>query len=328
MNLRKFIIIDQQWETLVKKLIPSFNLVKLATYASLIVALILIGAKFFAYMLSSSLSILSTLIDSVLDGFASLINFYAVRRALQPADKTYRFGHGKAEAVAALGQSMFIAGSAFLLLFAAVHKFYNPSPVEQTRFALVVMVFSTFLTLILVSFQGFVIKKTKSLAISADSIHYISDILINCGVILSLFITDWLKIELIDPVCAICIAVYILFCSYRVVKKALSVLMDREVSEEKRKKIIDIVLKHPKVLGLHDLRTRSAGPRIFIQLHLELDDFMPLIESHTIADEIERDLLKEFSNAEVLIHQDPQSVKEENEKEFMNDAPHSSYSEY
>ncbi|HQS84817.1 MAG: hypothetical protein B7Y25_00795 [Alphaproteobacteria bacterium 16-39-46] len=308
MASKKTLFIEFHWDSLLGNLPKSFNLVKIATFASLIVALILIGLKLFAYMLSDSLSILSTLVDSMLDGIASLINFYAVRRALKPASTLYRFGHGKAEAIAALGQSMFIAGSSFFLLFSATHRFYDVTPLEDTSIAIGIMFFSVFLTLILVSFQRFVIHKTRSLAISADSLHYVSDILINFSVIIALLLGNWLKFNLIDPIFAIFIAAYILYCSFRMVKEALVVLMDRELSEENRKKIIETVLNHPSVLGLHDLRTRSSGSHTFIQLHLELNDSMPLIESHKIADDVESSLLKEFPTADVLIHQDPQSA--------------------
>ena len=308
MASKKTLFIEFHWDFLLGKLPKSFNLVKIATFASLIVALILIGLKLFAYMISDSLSILSTLVDSMLDGIASLINFYAVRRALKPASTLYRFGHGKAEAIAALGQSMFIAGSSFFLLFSATHRFYDVTPLEDTRIAIGIMFFSVFLTLILVSFQRFVIHKTRSLAISADSLHYVSDILINFSVIFALLLGNWLKFNLIDPIFAIFIAAYILYCSFRMVKESLVVLMDRELSEENRKKIIEIVLNHPSVLGFHDLRTRSSGSHAFIQLHLELNDSMPLIESHKIADDVESSLLKEFPTADVLIHQDPQSA--------------------
>jgi len=308
MTSKKRLFIEFHWDSLLKSLPKSFNLIKIATFASLLVALVLIGLKLFAYMLSDSLSILSTLIDSMLDGIASLINFYAVRHALKPASPLYRFGHGKAEAIAALGQSMFIAGSSFFLLFSATHRFYDVAPLEDTRIAIGIMVFSVFLTLILVSFQRFVIQKTRSLAISADSLHYVSDILINCSVIVALLLGSWFEMSLIDPIFAIFIAFYIIYCSFRMVKEALVVLMDRELSEENRNKIIKTVLNHPHVLGFHDLRTRSSGSHAFIQLHLELDDSLPLIESHRIADEVENDLLKEFPTADVLIHQDPKST--------------------
>lgn len=299
------------WGTLLKKLYPinaPTNLVTFATYASLLIASILIGIKLFAYILSDSLSLFSTLIDSTLDGAASLINFFAIRRSLMPATSQYRFGHGKAEALAALGQSAFIAGSAFFLFFSAVHRLYSPQIVERPSTGVVVMLISICLTIALVSFQRFVIRKTKSLAISADSLHYFGDILINASVILALVLGDWLKWYSMDPLFAIGIGFYILRTSWVISKKALSVLMDHELSEEDRDQIKKIVLIHPKVIGLHDLRTRSSGLRSFIQFHLEMEDSIPLIEAHKISDEVESSILKEFPSAEVLIHQDPRSL--------------------
>lgn len=303
-----------KWETILKKISPFShlpnNLVSLATYASLLTAAILISIKLFAYILSDSLSLFSTLIDSTLDGAASLINFFAVRRSLQPATSQYRFGHGKAEAIAALGQSAFIAGSAFFLFFSAIHRLYSPQPVEEATVGIIVMIISIILTIGLVSFQRFVIKHTKSLAISADSLHYFGDILINVSVILALLLAKWFKWDFVDPLFAVAIGIYILQTSWLISKKALSVLMDHELSEEDRQKIKLTVLSHPKVIGLHDLRTRSSGLRNFIQLHLELEDFIPLIEAHKISEEVESKILKEFPSSEILIHQDPRSAIE------------------
>ena len=301
-----------KWEAILKKISQyptmSHNLLSLATYASLITAAVLIGIKLFAYILSDSLSLFSTLIDSTLDGAASFINFFAVRRSLQPATAQYRFGHGKVEALAALGQSAFIAGSSMFLFFSAIHRFYSPQIVEKPTVGVIVMGISIFLTIGLVSFQRYVISRTKSLAISADSLHYFGDILINASVILALILGDWLKWYFIDPLFAIGIGFYILRTSWLISKKALSQLMDHELSEEDRKEIKLTVLSHPKVIGLHDLRTRSSGLRSFIQLHLELEDFIPLIEAHTISDEVESKILTKFPHAEVLIHQDPRSA--------------------
>ena len=308
MSRHKFIFLEVPWGSLFEKMPTSFSLVKLATTASLSASILLIALKVGAYVISDSLSILSTLVDSMLDGLASLVNFYAVRRALRPATSIYRFGHGKIEAIAALGQSMFVAGSSFFLLFSAVHRFYHPQPLESSGPALIIMIISSALTLILISFQKFVINKTHSLAVSADALHYLSDIFINFGVIGSLFIGHLFNIQLMDPFFALIVGFYILYSSFKMTRKALHVLMDRELSESERTEITKIVLNHPKVLGLHDLRTRSSGLHQFIQLHLELDDLIPLIEAHTIADEVENNVLKKFPTAEVLIHQDPKSV--------------------
>src|SRR5215469_7789795 len=159
-----------------------------ATYASVATALLLVGAKLFAYLMTDSVSLLSTLLDSLLDAAASLVNLVAVRTALVPPDAEHRFGHGKAEPLAALGQSAFIAGSAVFLLVEAGNRVVNPSPIQHSGVGLVVMVFSVLATIVLVLYQRYVIRRTNSVAIRADAIHYFSDLLVNGAVISALLI--------------------------------------------------------------------------------------------------------------------------------------------
>ncbi len=286
------------------------NLMRWATYASLSVACILVIAKLYAWAVTDSVSMLSTLIDSFLDAAASLVNLLAVRHALQPADREHRFGHGKAEALAGLAQSAFIAGSAGFLLIEAIERIVNPKDIASTDVGYVVMVFSIFLTIALVWFQRFVIKRSGSVAISADSLHYQTDVLINASVILSLYLTSQLNVPLADPLFAVGIAAYIVFTAWQIGYNAYQILMDRELPDEDRQKIRDIVLAQPGVLGMHDLRTRSSGTQSFIQLHLELDGEMKLKDAHVIADKVEETVGNAFPNAEVIVHEDPQGVEE------------------
>lgn len=283
------------------------RLMRLATYASISVALILIVGKLIAWGLSDSISLLATLIDSVLDALASLINLIAVRHALTPADKEHRFGHGKAEALAGLSQSMFIAGSAGFLLLEAGRRIVDPVSVQYAGISIAVMVFSMAATLMLVLFQNYVIRKTQSTAIRADALHYKSDLVINASVILAL----WLSMRGLpqfDAPIGMLIAVYILYSAWEIIRVSYDQLMDRELPDQERSKIKQIVLKHPKAKGLHDLRTRSSGTVTFIQLHLELDDDLSLLQAHNISDEVEESLLLEYPGAEIIIHIDPQSV--------------------
>lgn len=283
------------------------RLMRLATYASISVALILIVGKLIAWGLSDSISLLATLIDSVLDALASLINLIAVRHALTPADKEHRFGHGKAEALAGLSQSMFIAGSAGFLLLEAGRRIVDPVSVQYAGISIAVMVFSIAATLMLVLFQNYVIRKTQSTAIRADALHYKSDLVINASVILAL----WLSMRGLpqfDAPIGMLIAVYILYSAWEIIRVSYDQLMDRELPDQERSKIKQIVLKHPKAKGLHDLRTRSSGTVTFIQLHLELDDDLSLLQAHNISDEVEESLLLEYPGAEIIIHIDPQSV--------------------
>jgi len=283
------------------------KLLRLATYASISVALILIIAKLVAWGLSDSVSLLATLIDSVLDALASLINLVAVRHALTPADKEHRFGHGKAEALAGLSQSMFIAGSAGFLLLEAGRRLISPIAVEAVGTSMLVMVFSIVATLLLLGFQRHVIRKTNSTAIRADALHYRTDLLVNASVILAL----WLSVKGwagFDALFACAIAIYILYSAWEIITVSYDHLMDRELPDPQREEIEKLVLQHKSARGLHDLRSRHSGTMTFIQLHLELDDDLSLLEAHKISDEVELSLLEAFPGSEIIIHIDPQSV--------------------
>tara|TARA_B110000503_G_C7162860_1_gene420495 strand:+ start:1995 stop:2840 length:846 start_codon:yes stop_codon:yes gene_type:complete len=271
------------------------------------VALVLIVAKLVAWGLSDSVSLLATLIDSVLDALASVINLVAVRHALTPADKEHRFGHGKAESLAGLSQSMFIAGSAGFLLLEAGRRIISPIEVEAPGIGILVMVFSIVATLILLGFQRHVIRKTNSTAIKADALHYRTDILVNGSVILALWLSTkgWAGF---DALFACGIAIFILYSAWEIITVSYDHLMDRELPDEQREDIKKLVLQHSSARGLHDLRSRHSGTMTFIQLHLELDDNLSLLEAHKISDEVEMSLLEAFPGSEIIIHIDPQSV--------------------
>ena len=283
------------------------RLMKLATYASITVAVTLISAKLLAWGMSGSVSLLATLIDSMLDALASLINLIAVRHALSPADKEHRFGHGKAEALAGLGQAAFIAGSAGFLLLESSRRIVNPEPLESYTAGIWVMAFSIVLTLVLLRFQKHVILKTNSTAIKADALHYRTDIMVNASVIVALILSvqGWAGF---DALFAIGIAFYILWSAWGIVVQAFDHLMDRELPDEDRKRIKQITNSHADVRGLHDLRSRRAGTASFFQLHLELDDELTLLEAHRISDEVELAIKQAFPGSEIIIHIDPISV--------------------
>ena len=291
------------------------RLMRWATYASVSVATVLIITKFTAWLLTDSVSLLSTLIDSMLDAAASLINLLAVHHALQPADRDHRFGHGKAEPLASLAQGAFIFGSAVFLLIEAGERLAHPKALVNPEIGYGVMVFSIVLTVTLVIFQRYVVRRSGSLAIRADSLHYQTDVLINGSVILSLFLTSEMRWPAADPLFAVGIAAYIIRTAWKIGLDAFNILMDRELPDEDRNQITEIALAHEGVRGLHDLRTRSSGTHVFIQMHLEMDGEITLNEAHVIADAVELDLLRVFPNAEVIIHEDPEGV-EEVRKEF------------
>lgn len=287
------------------------RLMRLATYASVGVAGTLILAKFAAWAATDSVALLSTLIDSVLDAAASLINLFAVRHALQPADREHRFGHGKAEPLAGLAQAAFISGSAVFLVIEAGQRLLNPKPVANTEAGLWVMGLAIGMTLALVLFQKFVVRRTGSVAISADSLHYQTDLLVNVSVIVSLLLATELGWTLADPLFALAIAAYILHGAWGIGKGALALLMDQELPEAARARIRELVVSHPGVIGMHDLRTRSSGTQTFIQLHLELTGHMTLLEAHEIAEQVMYKIQDAFPDAEVLIHEDPHGIQEE-----------------
>jgi len=286
------------------------RLMRFATYASTGVAATLIAVKLAAWVATGSVALLSTLIDSALDLAASALNLMAVRQALQPADSEHRFGHGKAEALAGLGQAAFILGSAGLLLIESGGRLVRPEPVANGEWGIAVMVFSIIATGLLVAFQRRVVARTGSLAVSADSLHYAGDVAINLSVIVSLLLAMGPGWTFADPLFAIGIAVWLIVNAGQVARGAFDALMDRELPESERDRIRTLALAHPGVRDLHDLRTRSSGRNGFIQLHLELPGDLTLAAAHAIADSVEATIIAAYPNFEVIIHQDPAELPE------------------
>jgi ferrous-iron efflux pump FieF len=284
---------------------------RLATYASVSTAGTLIVVKLAAWIYTDSISLLSTLLDSLLDAAASVVNLIAVRHALMPADREHRFGHGKAEPLAALGQSAFIAGSAIFLTIEAGQRLYAPQAVQHADTGIAVMIFAIVLTFALTRFQAYVVRKTGSVAIKADSLHYVGDLLVNGAVILALLAVSEFGWVHADPLFGLGIAAYILYNAWKIAVGALDMLMDRELPEEERRRITEIALAHAEVIDLHDLRTRTSGRQTFIQLHLEMDGNMPLHAAHDVADAVEAELLRAYPEAEVIIHEDPHGLEED-----------------
>lgn len=282
------------------------RIIRRATYASVTVAGILIAMKFFGWWVTHSVSLQASLIDSLLDAFASFINMIAVYHALKPADAEHRFGHGKAESLAALGQALFIGGSSFWLLHEAQERFVTHEPIESTGVGLAVVAAAIVITLFLVAYQQYVVKKTQSSAIAVDMLHYKSDLLINIAVIVSLFCAEFFHLELIDPIFGILIGIYILWTAWHITMQAFNVLMDRELDDEERIKILGIIKSHPEVLDVRDLRTRSSGLHQFFQLHLIMDPALSLRKADRIADEVEAEVMKAYPKCQVMIRLVPE----------------------
>ena len=285
-------------------------LMKRAAYASLSVAGLLIAVKFAAGLYTDSVSILSSLVDSVLDFMASAVNLFAITQAVAPADRQHRFGHGKAEAIGSLVQAAVMMGSAAFVLFEAASRLIDPPPVRNADAGIGIMLFSIAATIALVFYQRRVVSKTGSTAVSADSLHYAGDVLTNVSVIVALLIAGYTGFPYADPLFAIGISGYLAWNAFSIVRVSFDVLMDKELPDADRTIIKDLVRAHAGVLSLHDLRTRSSGPNVFIQFHVEVLRELSLIEAHEIVDSIEDDLLERYPGAEVIIHADPQGVVE------------------
>ncbi|NAW70758.1 CDF family cation-efflux transporter FieF [Vibrio sp. V27_P1S3P104] len=283
------------------------RLVTLAAWTATLVASFLLLVKIAAWWVTGSVSLLASVVDSLLDIAASVVNLIVVRYALQPADREHTFGHGKAESLAALAQAMFISGSACFLILNGVERFFRPHELQSPEYGIYVSVFAMLVTFALVMFQRYVVKKTASQAIAADSLHYQTDLYMNAAIIVALGLS-WFGFKQADAIFAIGIGIYILYSAFHMAYQAVQTLLDRKLPDEELAQIQAVSLSVDGVLGVHQLRTRMAGPIRFIQLHLELEDQIPLIEAHHISDQVEDKLCQTFPGADVLIHQDPYSV--------------------
>lgn len=285
------------------------RLLRLASYASVLTALVLILIKLAAWLVTGSVSLLASLVDSLMDSLASLINLLALRYSLQPPDAEHRFGHGKAEPLAGLAQACFICGSATFLCLHALERLQHPVVLEETALGIWVMVVAMVFTLVLLSFQHFVIARTGSTAIRADALHYASDLLTNISIIVALLLASlgWTRA---DPVIALLVAGYIFYSAGRIALDSVQQLLDRELPESVQEQILAIVMSHPQARGVHDLRTRQSGQVQFVQLHLELDKDLSLESAHAVADTVTGDIREVLPGAEVIVHEDPVDLSE------------------
>ncbi len=282
------------------------HLSRQATMASIVVALILIVTKTWVYWATGSVSLLGSLLDSLLDGVTSFMNFIALRYALQPADDDHRYGHGKLESIAALAQSAFMVGSAVVLVLNSFDAMLDKRQVVNSQWGVWVSLFAIVLTFALVSFQKYVVKKTQSLIVEADSLHYQGDLLMNAAVMITMIMVGF-GVYWLDSVMAIGIGAFLCFNAWKVGARAVEELMDQQLPEVE-KKIEELVLHAQGSEGCHDVRCRTSGPNLFVQFHLELDENLALWSAHEIGDRIEKSITTEYCNADVIIHLDPIKV--------------------
>jgi len=286
-------------------------LVRSASIASLLVASTLIVLKYYGWVTTTSVSLLASLADSLIDFLASVFVFVAISYSMLPADAKHRFGYGKSEGLAAFVQSLLIGISGIYVCFEAIKRLLNPSQINQPSTAIWIILVSIVLTLALVMYQKYVVKKSKSIAIESDQYHYLTDTYINLSVLFSIAITGWTQFVFIDALVGLLISGVILYTSVTLLKKSFKILLDQEIQSDDRDRIREIALDHPKVLGFHDLRTRDTGRKYIIQFHLELDPNMSLLESHEITDEVTDNVLKLYPDSELIIHTDPLGIDEE-----------------
>ena len=283
----------------------SRRLAQSAAIASVSVATLLVAVKFAAWLATDSVAMLSSLMDSALDGFASVVTLFALRLSYKPADSDHRFGHGKAQPLAALAQAAFIAGSGAFLMIQAIERLIRPQPISNSETGIAVVVFSIAVTLGLVAWQRHVARQTGSMAVKADMAHYAGDLLANIGVIAGLVLAGLVGWLWADPVLAMAVALYLLYGAWDIARESLDVLMDREMEDADRERITAIALGFAQVEGVHGLRTRRSGTHTFIQLDLVLNGAMSLIRAHAIGDAVAKEIARFYPDAQVTIHHDP-----------------------
>ncbi|WP_417485622.1 cation diffusion facilitator family transporter [Maricaulis sp.] len=289
-----------------------------ATAASVVVALILTLTKAGVWWMSGSVALLASMADSLLDLTASLAVYLSVRYAAEPADAEHRFGHGKAEAFAGILQAIFVAVSAALLMREGVEHLINPVEVRAGGWAFAVMLLSIAMTIGLVIIQTRAVTATGSIAVEGDRAHYFSDLGANVVVIIGIAGSTLLGLLWLDAAAALAVSLWLFWTAWTVARSAGDQLMDRELPDEARDLICALASDDPRIINVHELRTRAAGPLVHIQFHVSLEPDLTLREAHTILIDCERRLHDTFPAADILIHADPHGVAEPHGGEFFN----------
>ncbi len=283
------------------------KLMRMASVFSVMTSFLLAGIKTVAFFMTGSVAVLSGLFDSIQDMLTSLVNLIAVREATTPADKHHRFGHGKAQALGGLFQGLIIIGASLILLKESVFRFFNPQPIREINFALIVTVIAVIVTCLLVAFQRYVVKKTASLSIKADLAHYTGDILMNIGVIASIILSYFFQWYFVDALFGVLVAFYLIASVILVLKESFNMLMDAEISVVVRKQIKTAACSIDGVYDCFDLKTRQSGNEIWAQFSVSLDDELSLLEAHNKIDEIESVVCRKFPDMRLIIHPEPVS---------------------
>ncbi len=276
-----------------------------AIVASVSVAFFLALLKIWAFWYTGSVAILSGLIDSLLDLVSSLGMFWGVRQAFRPADADHRFGHGKAEPLSALFQGAFLVGASLILMVEAAARFFHPRPLRHELAGAAVIGVSLVVTALLVLYQRRILKRTGSLAVQADNLHYTGDFLINLGIIGALGAQRMWGLRWVDPLFGGMVALFLLRNAVDIGRRSLKGLMDAEFPDSERGRITETALEEKEVLGVHDLRTHRSGPDVFIQLHIEVPGEYALSRAHAVGDRVEDRIRRMYPAADIIVHQDP-----------------------
>jgi ferrous-iron efflux pump FieF len=277
-----------------------------AALASVAMALTFLLAKGWAAIATDSTAMLGSLADTALDLVASLFTLAGVRIAALPADHDHRFGHGKAEALVALGQVVLIAASALVIGWRAVHRLLEGAPTSNAELGIGVSIAAILATLLLLTYQRRVIARTGSVAIRADAIHYRSDLGLNLAVIAALLLDQVLQIRGADALFGIAIALWLLWGAWKAAGESVNQLMDAEWPVEKREAFLAACADYPELKGIHDVRTRTSGVHDFIQFHVWVPAEWTVKEAHDRLDLVEEDLQRRFPGTEIFLHLDPE----------------------
>jgi ferrous-iron efflux pump FieF len=285
---------------------------QIASRTSLAVAIVLVGMKFLAWLASGSVALLTSAADAIVDAGASLVTYFGVRYAQRPPDHDHRFGHGKGEAVAALIQATFLAGAALVLALQSTQRLIFPERLEGLEIGIGVIGASLLAAAGLVVMQTGVVRKTGSTAIAADRAHYVTDIAVNAAVLTALAVTRLTGWQRADPAFALVISGYMLWSARGIAKKALVQLLDREIPSKDRQRIIEAVLACAGARSIHDLRTRHAGDRTFVEYHLEVEGRLTVDHGHAIGDATESAVERLLPGiVEVTAHVEPVGIDDE-----------------
>ncbi len=293
------------------------TLQKKATVVSSSVAAFLTLMKLAIGILSGSVAVLASAIDSILDMFVSLFNYFAISNSEKPADKNFNYGRGKIEALASVIEGVIITMSGLFLLYTAIKKYFSGEVSTYLDASLIVMTISLFITIMLVAYLNAVAKKTNNMVIKADALHYKTDVWVNAAVLVSLITIYFTGYEIVDIIIGAAISIFIIYSAYELIQEGVLVLLDRALDEDISQNIINIIKKEKQVNDHHFLKTRTAGNNNFVEVHLVFDCLITLMDAHRVSDKIEEEIekLDNSKNWIINIHMDPYDDSDINNQE-------------